>query len=155
MGRNRKAGAGRAGAKASRGGGAKGSRGGARTSKAAVDAGGAAQGEFAGPPNEGAFVSFRGQPVPIEADLARDLLGDPIRPGAGRRGRPVHLPTPETRARVVELREAGAGQDAIAAVLGISGPTLRLNYAAELQSRSTVWQRRAAQTRTGKAEGCG
>ena len=88
------------------------------------------------------FFSFCGQPVPIERGLDRDLLGEPIRPGAGRRGRPMHIPSAATRRMVLELREAGRSQTEIAMALGISGPTLRLNYPAELGSGSTTWRRR-------------
>jgi|GEM_PF-3444731 len=83
-------------------------------------------------------------PFQIEAGLDRDLLGEPIRPGMGRAGRPIHLPTEASRARVLQLAGDGVTQDRIAAEIGISMPTLRLNYAAELRSRSTTWRRRAA-----------
>lgn len=89
------------------------------------------------------FFSFCGQPVPIERGLARDLLGEPIRPGVGRRGRPMHIPSDVTRGTVREMRKAGCTQAAIAEALGISGPTLRLNYPIELGSGSTTWRRRA------------
>ncbi len=73
----------------------------------------------------------------------RDLFGLPIRPGHGQRGRPRHVPTPELRARVIDLREAGAGQAAIAEALGVTIPTLRLHYPAETGTKSRAWQKLA------------
>lgn len=81
---------------------------------------------------------------PLEETYDRDLFGKPVQPGRGRSGRPRHVPTPETRSRVAELRGEGLSHLAIARAIGISDPTLRLNYAVELGSGSTVWRRRAA-----------
>ncbi|MDZ4307175.1 hypothetical protein [Allopontixanthobacter sp.] len=74
--------------------------------------------------------------------LQLDLLGHPIQPRLGKSGRPRHLPTVESRALVAQLHGEGMAQPAIAAALRITGPTLRLNYPAELQSKSEVWRRR-------------
>lgn len=49
-----------------------------------------------------------------------------------RSGRPAHEPTEATRARVVHLVSAGMDVPKIAKELGLSAPTLRAHYAAEL-----------------------
>jgi len=81
---------------------------------------------------------------PLEATYQADLFGEPVQPGRDRSGRPRHVPTQATRARVIELRAEGLSQLAIAAALGISGPTLRLNYPVEIGSASRTWRRRVA-----------
>ncbi len=81
---------------------------------------------------------------PAEAAYPLDLFGEPVQPGRGRPGRPRHLPTPATRARVAELRAEGLSILAIAEEIGVSQPTLQLNYPTELGSGSTTWRRRAA-----------
>lgn len=73
-----------------------------------------------------------------------DLFGLPIDPGHGCRGRPRHVPTPNLRAKVRELRDAGAAYPAICAAIGITEPTLVRHYHEELRSRSQVWRRWAA-----------
>jgi predicted transcriptional regulator len=65
-----------------------------------------------------------------------DLLGDPIPPGFGRRGRPQHLPTDEKRRIVVVLMAFGRKDEEIAASLGITPPTLRKHYFRELRGRA-------------------
>lgn len=80
----------------------------------------------------------------IELGAERDLFGDPIAPGSGRRGRPIHLPSAASRALVASMRADGAKQTEVCAALGISAPTLRLNYPRELGSSSTTWRRRRA-----------
>lgn len=75
----------------------------------------------------------------------RDLLGDPVDPGHGCGGRPRHIATDARRAMVRQLREAGQPQEAIAAALGITGPTLRRHYHRELGSASQTWRRYAAE----------
>lgn len=72
----------------------------------------------------------------------RDLFGFEIEPARGM-GRPRHVPTEATRALVAQLRAEGAAQEAIAQRLGITGPTLRLNYPRELGSNSKTGARRA------------
>jgi hypothetical protein len=72
--------------------------------------------------------------------LPVDLFGQPV---VTRLGRPRHLPTDTSRALVAELRAGGATQAEIAAAIGITPPTLRLNYPVELGSASKVWLRRA------------
>jgi hypothetical protein len=71
-----------------------------------------------------------------------DLFGDPIALPRGR-GRPRHIPTERTRALVRQLRADGLNQGAIAQALGITIPTLLLNYPAELGSKSQTGARRA------------
>lgn len=67
---------------------------------------------------------------------AVDLFGEPIDPRRGLRGRPRHMPTPQLRALVARLHAMGFNQLTIAKTIGITAPTLRLNYAAELNSTS-------------------
>lgn len=64
-----------------------------------------------------------------------DLLGCPIDPHFGRKGRPRHKPTDAMRQRVRELREAGATLPTIAAALHITQPTLALHYRQEIGRR--------------------
>lgn len=49
-------------------------------------------------------------------------------------GRPRHQPTPETRKMVVALCGVGLPQERIAEVIGVSHPTLRRAYRAELNT---------------------
>lgn|GEM_PF-6241746 len=70
-----------------------------------------------------------------------DMFGQPVPPRRGP-GRPRHLPTSESRALVERLRGAGVEQAEIAEALGVSLPTLRLNYPIELQSQSQTGARR-------------
>ena len=79
-----------------------------------------------------------------------DLFGEPIDPRRGWQGRPRHRPTEATRATVAELHGEGLDQLAIAKALGITAPTLRLNYPTELGSTSQVWRRRAERDRKEK-----
>jgi hypothetical protein len=83
---------------------------------------------------------------PVEVGLPLDLFGQPVEPRSSRGGRPRHLPTPASRALVAELHAGGATQAEIADAIGITPPTLRLNYPEELGSTSTTWRRRAAQS---------
>lgn len=72
-----------------------------------------------------------------------DLFGF-VQPPARKRGRPRYLPTAADRALVIELHRDGASQPVIAASLGITEPTLRLNYYIELGSSSQAWRLREA-----------
>lgn len=74
------------------------------------------------------------------ADL--DLFGEPINPHRGKSGRPRHFPTRVLRQLVRELHAQGQRQPAIARALGITVPTLALNYPDELESKSQRWRRR-------------
>lgn len=62
-----------------------------------------------------------------------DLLGDPYRELPDPRGRKKHRITPENRNKVSILRAAGWLQKEIAVAIGISEPTLREYYFAELE----------------------
>lgn len=73
----------------------------------------------------------------------RDLFGFPVTVKPDRRGRPRHVPTAAARALVIELRDQGLLQPEIAEALGISQPTMVLNYPQELGSTSQAWRRRA------------
>jgi len=70
------------------------------------------------------------------ADGDFDLLGDPIPPGWGSRGRPPHVPTDEKRRIVVVLLAFGRKEEDVAAALGITPPTLRKHYFRELKVRA-------------------
>lgn len=71
-----------------------------------------------------------------------DLFGLPVDPRHGLAGRPRHIPMPRLRAEVAALHEAGHSHEAIAAAIGITAPTLRLNYPDELKSLSQAPRRR-------------
>ena len=79
-----------------------------------------------------------------ERDLFGGLLPVPARPSAKPRGRPRHAPTQDLRDQVRTLKAAGLNHLEIAAAIGITAPTLRLNYPAELNSNSLAWRRRLA-----------
>ncbi|MCP4406809.1 MAG: hypothetical protein GY807_03445 [Gammaproteobacteria bacterium] len=64
-----------------------------------------------------------------------DLLGDPIPEGFGKRGRPPHNPTSETRNKVMLLLALGRDDAFIASSLGITKPTLKKHYFRELRVR--------------------
>jgi len=80
---------------------------------------------------------------PFEVTGGVDLFGEPIVSNPNRMGRPPHLPTKQSRRQVAKLRAKGRSQPEIAKVIGISLPTLRLNYPNELGSSSQTWRRRA------------
>lgn len=72
---------------------------------------------------------------------ARDLFGE-VPPRVVRpMGRPRHKPTPAQRKRAAELHAAGLCQAEIASAMGLTPPTLRLHYAAEIGSRSSTGAR--------------
>ena len=66
----------------------------------------------------------------------RDLFGQPIPPGRGARGRPVHVPTDDLREMVSVLVGLGWPQGKIAQAVDLSAPTLRLHYRRELDGLS-------------------
>ena len=77
------------------------------------------------------------------ADLiCSDLFGHPVCRSFGQPGRPRHVPSRAQRYHVCVLVEQGCDQAAIAAALGITGPTLRMNYPIELGSKSRTGARR-------------
>jgi hypothetical protein len=69
----------------------------------------------------------------VEWDI--DLLGDPVPPGRGKRGRTGHIPTVENRRKVMVLAAFDRCEADIAAAVGISEPTLRKHYFRELAAR--------------------
>nr|WP_143840501.1 hypothetical protein [Novosphingobium panipatense] len=77
-----------------------------------------------------------------------DLFGEPLDPRRGLAGRPRHMPTESQRAKVRMLMAEGKCQLAIAQALGITVPTLVLNYPTELNSRSEAASKRAARERS-------
>ncbi|WP_245445590.1 helix-turn-helix domain-containing protein [Metarhizobium album] len=64
-----------------------------------------------------------------------DLFGDVVPEGLGKRGRPPHVVNDARRAKVMLLMAIGRKNSEIAAALGISEPTLRKSYRAEMRSR--------------------
>lgn len=80
----------------------------------------------------------------------RDLFGNPTSPTYGTKGRPRFMPTAADRRLVRKLRRQGLSHLAIAAELGITGPTLRINFRAELKSKSQTGARRARSDRKGQ-----
>lgn len=76
-----------------------------------------------------------------------DLFGDPVDPRRGLAGRPRHMPTDAQRAQARALRSDGLPLLVIAHALGITVPTLQLNYPDELNSTSQAWRRRAERDR--------
>jgi hypothetical protein len=73
--------------------------------------------------------------------VSLDLFGDPVLPPRGC-GRPRHAPTAELRAKVAQLHREGLSQPKIALAIGITIPTLVLNYPSELESSSRAAARR-------------
>jgi predicted transcriptional regulator len=72
------------------------------------------------------------------ADWDFDLLGDAIPEGHGRRGRPPHVPTLESRQKCVLLAAVGKTPDEIAAALSITAKTLRKHYSRELREQEAA-----------------
>ncbi len=65
-----------------------------------------------------------------------DLLGDPIPPHFGKRGRPPHVPTAENRQKMRLLLAFDLSNQRIARALGITGKTLSKHYFRELRQRA-------------------
>jgi DNA invertase Pin-like site-specific DNA recombinase len=59
------------------------------------------------------------------SDAAFDLLGDPIPPNWGKRGRPPHIPTQENRNKIILLLAQGWTNERIAGAIGITLNTLK------------------------------
>ena len=57
-----------------------------------------------------------------------DMLGDPIGPNHGRRGRPLHVATLRNISIVSELERRGATKAEMAKALSITKPTLLKHY---------------------------
>lgn len=81
--------------------------------------------------------------------FSNDLFGDPIDPKRGGPGRPRHMPTAAQRQLVRDMHAEGRSQTEIAQAIGITCPTLLLNYFAELESSSQAWRRRGQKLREG------
>ncbi len=64
-----------------------------------------------------------------------DLFGNPDTLPSGRRGRPAHKPTRESRNKVKMLLALGWSNDIIAQALCLSLPTLKKHYFSELRER--------------------
>lgn len=64
-----------------------------------------------------------------------DLFGDPVPDGWGKRGRPEHIKTQQTRNKVIMLLALGWNNERIAKAIGITPPTLRKAYGRELKLR--------------------
>lgn len=77
----------------------------------------------------------------MDFDPALDLLGDPIPPNHGRRGRPQHVPTKESRNKIILLLAQGWTDARMAAAIGISLPTLKRHYFSELKVRDAARDR--------------
>lgn len=60
--------------------------------------------------------------------LPTDLLGHPVPPNKGCRGKPLHVATAENLEKAVLLYAKRATDGEVAAALGISVPTLKLHY---------------------------
>ncbi len=54
------------------------------------------------------------------------------------RGRPVHVPTDETKRRVLQAAALGVRHDGICGLIGVALPTLRKHYADELARAGDV-----------------
>jgi len=70
--------------------------------------------------------------------LGVDLFGNPFVPRHEGRGRPPHVPTRETRNRVILCLVRELSLKDTASVIGISVPTLREHYSSELAMRATA-----------------
>lgn len=79
------------------------------------------------------------------ADELLDLLGDPIPPEHTGRGRPPHVVDDKKRCKVMLLLALQKTEDEIAAVLGITGKTLRKHYSRELRVRDVARLRAEAE----------
>lgn len=73
-----------------------------------------------------------------QENLGTDLFGDPFLAPREGRGRPAHKPTVESRNKVLLCLVRGLAVKDVAAVLGITTPTLRLHYFSELQQRKVA-----------------
>lgn len=67
--------------------------------------------------------------------LPFDLLGHPVPPNKGCRGKPQHVPTAENLEKAVLLYANKASDGDVAAALGISVPTLKLHYLSRSELR--------------------
>jgi len=77
----------------------------------------------------------------MDFEPAFDLLGDPIPPNFGRRGRPPHIPTKENSNKIMLLLAQGWTDARIAGALGITVPTLKKHYFSVLKARDVARDR--------------
>lgn len=70
-----------------------------------------------------------------------DLLGDPIPEGWNKRGRPPHLATERNRNKIIMLLAFGWSNERVARAVGVTVPTLRKHYFAELKVRDEARDR--------------
>lgn len=75
------------------------------------------------------------------SDAAFDLLGDPIPPNWGKRGRPPHIPTQENRNKIILLLAQGWTNERIAGAIGITLNTLKRHYLPVLKTRDVARDR--------------
>jgi P27 family predicted phage terminase small subunit len=75
-----------------------------------------------------------------------DLFGDLVPENWGERGRPAHIATQENRNRVSMLLAFGWSNERIAGAIGVTTPTLRKCYKAELKIREAARDRLEART---------
>ena len=75
------------------------------------------------------------------AERVLNLFGEMAAPPLRGRGRPEHVATPKTRARVLLAFARGWSVKRVAAVLGITQPTLRKHYFAEVAQRDVAVDR--------------
>lgn len=75
-----------------------------------------------------------------------DLFGDLVPENWGGRGRPAHIATQENRNRVTMLLAFGWSNERIAGAIGVTPPTLRKCYKAELKIRGEARDRLDART---------
>lgn len=97
-------------------------------------------------------AALENPPIKLSLPPALDLFGEPV-PAPRGLGRPRHVPTAELRGRVRQLRAEGLNLLEIAVAIGITHPTLLLNYPAELGSSSQAWRRRAERDGKEKTNG--
>lgn len=81
-----------------------------------------------------------------------DMFGHPVDPRHGCAGRPRHMPTAAQRTQVRALHADGRTQLEIARTIGITIPTLTLNYPDELNSKSQGRRKRALQEQSGDTQ---
>ncbi len=74
-------------------------------------------------------------------DCNFNLFGEPVPPNHGNPGRPPHVPTDEKRNKVMLLLAAGWNAARIASAIGISRPTLKEHYSAQMALRDKALDR--------------
>lgn len=77
-------------------------------------------------------------------DVIFDLFGHPVHPRREGKGRPEHVRCDEISHKISILLAIGRDIGEIAAIVGLSQPTLRKHYFSELQARATARDRLTA-----------